>query len=211
MKLFSLIFGFLLIAALSGCGSLTTLPPKDDLYFRQKVETALGDGKCLRSLMLLNQNHERTVMITLAITTADEERDSLKVIAAMSHDPLVPQVDDVCIVVHQTRALSLARRMGDAAFKGMMQGLVQGLTGATLPPGSAAMEEEISEYSCVIKREALLKGEPPTVVIKDGYFVSGPYQGQSTDALWLKENKVNLPKPDVPPAKVPPADPDQPK
>ena len=174
----------LAVVLLAGCVGLSTVAPGDTAYVHQRIETALATSNCIKSMVILNQNG-RCLIITLKVLAATEEVDCLKAMRALSLDPSIPEVDEVCVCAKQIQDIKMSRRLVGAAFSGGVQGAA-GIKDVSVPQQG---QEEVTSFSCKATRAALLKGEAPTIVLRNKVFVSGPYQGQSTDDLWLHENK----------------------
>ena len=93
--------------------------------------------------------------------------------------------------------MSLSKSLSQAAVRGF----VVGLAGSGYVAGSTS--EEIETFRCEITRDDLFRGLEPTVVIENGVYVSGPYEGQSSSSLWLDE-KESTPKTPANPKDVSP-------
>jgi len=172
---------------MSCTAGITNLPPSEIADVRRKVDASLAPDERVKGMLVLqpdwsNNETGRTLSITLIANPANEEKTCRKVIRSLSRDPSFSAVDKVCVAVRQNKSVSLAGQLGRAAARGA----ILGLAGASYTDADFS-HQEVTTFSCVITRDALVKGQEPKVVIRNGTFVSGPYEGQGTDSLWLHE------------------------
>ena len=179
--------------SLLGCTGLQPLPANDSGFFRNKAQACLNGEAQLQDITVLNQNHVHLVVIKLKVAPEREEELCLKLLKAITSDASAPAYDKYCVAADQTRSVSFKRQMQIAVLRGLITGLA-GIQDSVVIPS----QEEVLTFSCFLTRDALNQGSEPTIVVRNGFFRSGPYAGQSTDSLWLKENKINLPKMDNP-------------
>ncbi|MBF0569195.1 MAG: hypothetical protein HQL18_00240 [Candidatus Omnitrophica bacterium] len=170
----------------SGCCSLSPLPSNDASHLTPRIETALAGKGSIKEMVVLNLGNARTLIIKLNLDPAIEEEYALNAMRALERDPAIPMVDDVSVVVEQTKKVALSRQM----LSGAAQGFVQGLAGVS-GPVSTDSTDDVTTFSCYSTREDLLNGKEPIVKVRHAVYVSGRYEGQSTDSLWLTEKKEN--------------------
>ena len=184
LPIYSLVVGVLF--SLLGCTGLQTLPASDSVFFRNKAQACLNGEAEIKDISVLNQNHELSVVITLKVSPEREEELCLKLLKAITNDGAVPNYDTYCVAVRQPRSISLARQF--------LRGGLLGMSGILDDGNSSNSKTEVITFSCILTKEALTNSSKPTIVIREGFFVTEPYAGQPTDAIWLHEHKINVPK-----------------
>jgi hypothetical protein len=122
-------------------------------YYEGKVIAALGDRNCIVRIEDLFMKWD---VIKIKSTGQDDEKRCLKIIQAMSRDPLFPKRNRVGVMAVRVHVTTL--RDDDLAL------LIK-------------EETEQTVFSCGITRDALMKGEKPEVVIRNEIFL---YSGQRT-------------------------------
>lgn len=188
MKIIPYCSCILVVAILMSCtAGITNLPPSEIADVRRKVDASLAPNERVKSMFVLqpdwtNNETARTLAITLIANPANEEMTCRKVIRSLSRGPSLSSVDAVCLIVEQNRSVRMSAQFGRAAARGALLGL------AGAPYTHADLSrEDVMTFRCRITKDALLKGKDPKVEIRNGIYVSGPYEGQGTDSLWLHE------------------------
>jgi hypothetical protein len=173
IRLFSLVLAGLFLA---GCASLLhPLPDNEATYYRQKIEPALGSNDCITAMqVLMVKDHKRLAIITLNMEPMNAETNCLKAIRALSRDPLIPPADLINVKV----VCSAGSRVVQQALPTYTVMTKYGPMTGPQRYASETVAATKTVFSCVITREALIGGENPDVVIRDGIYVSGPNLGE---------------------------------
>jgi len=164
---------------LAGCaGLLHPLPDNEAAYYRQKIEPALGSNDCIKAMQVLTvKDNKRLAIIILDVKPVNAETNCLKAVRALSCDPLIPPADLINIKV----VCSGGSRVVQQALPTYTVMTKYGpMTGPQMY-SSDTVEVTKTVFSCVITREALIGGQNPKVVIRDGIYVSGPNTGKSAN------------------------------
>ena len=185
MRLSPLILGILLSVSLTGCTTPSKLPDQDAAYFTQKAESALSRKNCIKKLssMSISGLKGKHVSISINADPQTAEADCLKVMRALALEPLPP-------ADYGEFGFSVACNSGTRnvdTTPPMLMATPDGRLVIVTPPPflqSTRTKKVITMvFVCVIKRDALLRGEDPEVITRNFIRVSGLLKGQRDEYL----------------------------
>jgi hypothetical protein len=138
-------------------------PPESLNYFQRKVPRVLAGENPVIHIELWGGKWN--ALVEIESKPGDDEKRCLKVMHAFAHDPQIPEVDQVYVFMvtyGKWKEIEPLKIRFIPTYATEMEQI-----------GTFGTEMEQINYGCIIKRDALLRGEEPTWFVQHGIQVNG--------------------------------------